>query len=346
MTDFEKVTDFNNLYKAYKKAKCGKHYRTSSAKFQICCLDGINRLKSLLENKEYNVSTYYQKYIYEPKKRLIMISAFQDNVVQHCLCDNVLLPRLEQEFIETNFAGRINKGTSYGLDTLKEHMKSFYKDNGMNGYILKADVSKFYYSINHDKLKTILRKYFDDEDILWLCDVIIDSTENPGLPLGNQSSQVFASLYLNGLDHLITNKFYIQYYGRYADDFYIIHSDKSYLTDCLEQISEHMNTLGLTLNGKTQIMPFKQGIKFLGFHTYINNGEIVCRLSNDKKRNAYRKYAKMANRVVAGKTKPEKLKESFQAWKSHASYGDCDAIINNLENKIKKITKDVDNDSS
>ncbi len=340
MTDFEKVIDFSNLYKAYKKAKCGKHYRTSSAKFQIRCLDGINRLKSLLESKEYKVSPYHEKYVFEPKKRLIMISSFQDNVVQHSLCDNVLIPRLEQEFIETNFAGRIGKGTLYGLNTLKEHMLSFYQEHGMNGYILKADVTKFYYTIDHKFMKSLLRKYFDDEDILWLCDVIIDSTADPGLPLGNQTSQIFALLYLNELDHLITEKFNIVYYGRYADDFYIIHKDKKYLINCLQQINEHIWGLKLTLNGKTQIMPFKQGIKFLGFHTYIHNGKIVCRLSNDKKRNAYRKYTKMAKRVAAGKTKPEKLKESFQAWKAHASHGDCKEIIENLENKINEILKE------
>lgn len=337
MTDFEKVTDFSNLYKAYKKAKCGKHYRASSAKFQIRCLDGINRLKKLLECKEYKVSPYQEKYVYEPKKRLIMISSFQDNVVQHSLCDNVLIPRLEQEFIETNFAGRVGKGTSYGLDILKKHMAAFYNENAMNGYILKADVTKFYYTIDHTYMKSLLRNYFDDENILWLCDVIIDSTADPGLPLGNQTSQVFALLYLNELDHLITDTMKILYYGRYADDFYILHKDKEVLKTCLQLISEHLWGMKLTLNGKTQIMPFKQGIKFLGFHTYIQNGEVICRLSNDKKRNAYRKYTKMAKRVVEGKTRPEKLKESFQSFKAHASQGDCQELIEDLENKINEI---------
>lgn len=266
-----------------------------------------------------------------------MISSFQDNVVQHCLCDNVLIPRLEQEFIETNFAGRIGKGTSYGLKALKRHILSFYQENGMNGFILKADVTKFYYTIDHTYMKSLLRKYFDDENILWLCDVIIDSTAAPGLPLGNQTSQVFALLYLNELDHLITEKFEVSYYGRYADDFYIIHPDKEYLKNCLQHINEHIWGLKLTLNGKTQIMPFKQGIKFLGFHTYIRNGEIICRLSNDKKRNAYRKYTKMAKRVAEGKTKLEKLNESFQSFKDHALQGDCEDFIENLENKINEI---------
>lgn len=341
MTDFEKVTDFNNLYKAYRKAKSGKKYRQSSGKFQIRCLDGIHQLKKSLEDKTYTVAPYHDKYIYEPKKRLIKISPFKDNVVQHSLCDNVLIPKLEEVFVETNFAGRIGKGTLYGLNTLKEHMMSFYNEYGMDGYILKADITKFYYTIDHDIMKALLKQYFDDENILWLCNVIIDSTDNPGLPLGNQTSQVFALLYLNEMDHMITEQFHIRYYGRYADDFYLIHHDKQFLKDCLKNIENHLSQLKLTLNGKTQIMPFKQGIKFLGFHTYVHNNEIICRISNDKKRSAFRKYVRMAKRVSEGKMKYSKFQECYTAWKSHASFGDCDEIVKVLDEKINKVLKKI-----
>lgn len=337
MTDFEKVTDFNNLYKAYCKAKSGKKYRQSSAKFQIRCLDGLHRLKTLLESKEYQVSEYREKYIYEPKKRLIKIASFQDNVVQHSLCDNVLIPRLEQVFIQNNFAGRKGKGTLYGLNTLKEHMISYYNENKIDGYILKADVTKFFYNIDHDILKSLLRVYFEDEDILWLCDLIIDSTDNPGLPLGNQTSQVFALLFLSNIDHFITDDLNVKYYGRYMDDFYLIHKDKKHLQYCLNEINSKINTLKLTLNGKTQIMPFKQGIKFLGFHTYINNGNVVCRVRNENKRNAYRKYTRMAQLVAEGKLDRNKFDECYSSWKAHAAFGDCEGIIQNLDKRISSI---------
>lgn len=247
MNDFNKITDFSNLYKAYKKAKSGKHYRRSSGKFQVRCLDGINRLKESLENHTYKPSAYYEKYVYEPKKRLIKIAPFKDCVVQHSLCDNVLIPRAEELYIENNCAGRTNKGTSYGLNKLKEHMQDFYNEYGMDGYILKADITKFYYNIDHDILKHIIRLYFDNEDIIWICDVIIDSTDNPGLPLGNQSSQVFASLYLNELDHMIAEDENNKHYVRYADDFYIIHHDKEYLIELLSKIENHLHERKLTI---------------------------------------------------------------------------------------------------
>lgn len=339
MKDFEKVIDFSNLYRAYKKSKSGKHFRQSSGKFQIRCLDGINRIQKSLIEHTYTPSPYFEKYVYEPKKRLIKIAPFQDCVIQHSLCDNVLMPRLEQEFIENNFAGRIGKGTLYGINTLKSHMQSFYELFGDNGYILKADITKFYYSIDHEILKSMLEQFFDDEDILWLCKKIIDSTDNPGLPLGNQSSQVFALLYLNQLDHIVTNTLGVKYYGRYADDFYLIHEDKQFLTHCLAVITDHISTLNLSLNGKTQIVPFKQGLKFLGFHTYIKDGKVICKISNQKKRNAYRKYTKMAKRVAEGKMELSKFNDCFTAFKAHAAFGDCEDLIANMDRKIDELLK-------
>lgn len=344
MTDFEKVCDFENLYRAYKKAKAGKGYKNSSAQFEIRALDGIHRLKQQLESKEYRIEKYNSFYVYEPKQRLIEAASFKDKVVQHSLCDNVLLPRFQDVFIRNNFAGQKGKGTLFGLNTLKEQMQAFYDEHGYKGYILKADVTKFFYTIDHDIVKTLLRKYFDDVDLLWLCDLIIDSTEGLGLPLGNQSSQVFALMYLHELDGFVASQLNVIYYGRYMDDFYLIHQDKEYLKQCLVQIEEIIHSLNLTLNGKTQIMPFKQGIKFLGFHTYIKNGKILCRIRNENKRNAYRKYKRMARLVVEGKVELSKFKECYQSWKAHAAFGDCEGIISNLDKQINKILGEKCND--
>ncbi len=339
MTDFEKVADFNNLYTAYRKAKSGKGYKNSSAKFEVQALNGIHKLKYELETKQYTVSSYNRFYVYEPKKRLIEAAAFKDKIVQHSLCDNVLLPKLSEVFIRNNFAGQIGKGTLFGLNTLKADMHSFYKKHGMDGYILKADVTKFFYTIDHIRLKQILRKHFTDIDLLWLCDLIIDSTDGLGLPLGNQTSQVFALLYLNGLDHYVIETLGLKHYGRYMDDFYLIHYDKDYLKFCLQEINKIIDSLKLSFNGKTQIMPFGQGIKFLGFHTYIVDGKVVCKIRNENKRNAQRKYKKMAQLVAQGKLELKKFDECYQSWKAHARFGDCEDLIKNLDIQIEEILK-------
>lgn len=342
MTDFEKVIDFKNMYKAYRKAKSGKGYKKSSAKFGVMALDGVNSLIEQLKNKTYKVSDYQEFTVYEPKERIIKTTSFKDKVVQHSLCDNVILPKLQEILIYDNCAGQKGKGTLFGLDRLSEQMKSFYQLHGFNGYILKCDVTKFFYNISHQQLKDIVNHYFSyDADVCWLCNLYIDSTEGKGIPLGNQINQGFALLYLDGMDKLIKYELGIEYYGRYMDDFYLIHKDKEYLKYCLEVIKEYLKTLDLTLNGKTQIFPFKNGVSYLGFHTYITaNGKVIRKLKNQNKRNAQKKYLKMAKLVADGKLSLDKFNASYNAWKNHISHGNCYELGKSMDEKIDKILKE------
>ncbi len=341
MTDFEKVIDFKNMYKAYKKSKSGKGFKKSSAKFSIMALDGINTLIEELKRKTYKVSGYSEFKVYEPKERIIKTSSFKDKVVQHSLCDNVIMPRLRDVLIYDNCAGQKGKGTLFGLDRLSEQMLAFYQKLGFSGYILKCDITKFFYSVSHEQLKDIVHYYFShDKDICWLCDTFIDSTEGKGLPLGNQVNQGFALLYLDGMDKLIKDELGIEYYGRYSDDFYLIHESKEYLKYCLFVIGEFLKTLDLTLNGKTQIAPFKNGINYLGFHTYITpDGKVIRKLKNQNKRNNQKKYLKMAKLVAEGKLPKEKLTTSYTSWKNHISQGNCYKLGKTMDEKIGKVLK-------
>ena len=338
MTDFEKVIDFENMYKAYKKSKRGKGYKKSSARFSIKALEGINALSDQIKARTYTVSEYQEFKVYEPKEREIKTTSFKDKVVQHSLCDNVILPRLSRVFIPENSAGQIGKGTLFAEDLLGKQMKAFYKKYGHSGYILKCDIKKFFYNISHPQLKDIVQYHFKDEGIRWLCDLFIDSTDGKGLPLGNQINQGLALLYLDGMDKLIKRELGIEHYGRYMDDFYLFHPDKQYLKYCLEVIREFLSTLELELNGKTQISPFKNGISFLGFHSYItDNGKLIRRLKNQNKRNAQRKYLRMAKMVADGRLAREKFDMSYASWKNHASYGNCYNLIKSFDRKINQI---------
>lgn len=324
MTDFEKVIDFENLYRAFQRAKQGKGFKKSSARFGATALDGIHTLRRQLMDHTYRISPYTEFKVYEPKERLIQTTSFKDKVVQHSLCDNVIMPKLAEVFIYDNCAAQKGKGTLFGLNRLSEQMQQFYDRYGHAGYILKCDIQKFFYSIPHEQLKEIVHYWFRDPDIRWLCDLYIDSTEGKGIPLGNQINQGFALLYLDGMDKLIKRELGIEYYGRYMDDFYLIHTSKAYLRNCLEVITAYLATLDLTLNGKTQIFPFKNGVSFLGFHTYIaKDGTTIRRLKNQNKRNAKRKFMRMAYLVADGKLPAEKFHASYGAWKNHISHGNC-----------------------
>lgn len=343
MTDFEKVIDFNNMYRAFRRAKCGKGYKKSAARFNVSALDGIHTLIQQLRDKTYRVSDYNEFKVYEPKERLIQTTSFKDKVIQHSLCDNVIMPRLQQVFILDNCAGQKGKGILFGLDRLSEQMEQFHSRYTHDGYILKCDITKFFYNISHEQLRDIVHYHFRDPDICWLCDLFIDSTEGKGIPLGNQINQGFALLYLDGMDKLIKYDLGIEYYGRYMDDFYLLHPSKAYLKYCLEVITEYLETLNLTMNGKTQIFPFKNGVSYLGFHTYVTtDGKVIRRLKNQNKRNAQKKFLRMAKLVADGKLPREKFEASYQAWKNHMSHGNCYGLGRAMDEKISKILKKED----
>ena len=342
MTDFEKVIDFNNMYKAFRKAIRGKGFKKSSQRFNVAALDGVNLLICQLLTKTYRVSEYTEFQVYEPKERIIQTTSFKDKVIQHSLCDNVIMPRLQQVFIYDNCAGQKGKGTLFGLDRLQEQMQHFYERYGFEGYILKCDIAKYFYNIAHNQLKDIVHYHFGyDPDVCWLCDLFIDSTEGKGIPLGNQINQGFALLYLDGMDKLIKYELGIEYYGRYMDDFYLIHPSKEYLTHCLDVITMYLESLELSLNGKTQIFPFKNGVSYLGFHTYIAaNGVSIRKLKNQNKRNAQKKFIRMAKLVAAGKLPLKKFQASYDAWRNHISRGDCYSLGRDIDRKICKILQE------
>lgn len=338
--DKDVICDFGNLYKAYKKAKACKGFNGSSAKFQIMNLEGLHILKEQLENQTYRMNPYNEFKVYEPKERVIKSCSFKDKVVQHCLCDNLLHIKLANEFIRTNYAGQIGKGTHFGMDCLKEQMLDFYNQHGIDGWILKCDITKFFYQIDHDILKDIVDYYFQDDYTKWLNHLLIDSTYGLGLPLGNQAAQVYALLMLNGLDHFVTGELGISFYGRYMDDFYLIHSNKEYLKWCLECIKQFVNSIGLSLNGKTQIIPFKNGLLFTGFHHYITkDGKYIRKLNGVNKRRIRKKIRVWAKLVNSDKMSGQKFYEKYNAWKNHAMHGNCIKLCHSMDLYVKEVLK-------
>lgn len=339
--DKDIITDFGNLYKAYVKAKGGKRRNGSCAKFQTMSLDGLNLLREQLLDEAYSVSPYNQFTIYEPKERAIKSCSFKDKIVQHCLCDNILHPYLKNVFIRENVAGQIGKGALFGMDVLKEHMLDFYESHGTDGWILKCDIRKFFYEIDHNILIDIVDYYFDDPYTRWLNHLFIDSTESPGLPLGNQVAQVYALLMLDGMDKFITGELGLQHYGRYMDDFYLIHYDKEYLRYCLEGVRLMAESLNLHLNQKTQIVPFKNGILYLGFHHYVTyDGKYIRKLKSDKKRQAKKKFKRMAHLVNGGRISKEEFEKRYSAWKNHASHGNCKKLMFSMDRYVKELLKE------
>ena len=341
VSDFQILTSFDNLYASYKTSIKGRRHSADAIRFDAMAMEALYMMQQQLRQHNYQIAPYREFMVSEPKPRSIMSGAFRDKVLQHCLCDYVLLPKLKSVFVLDNYAGQAGKGTLFGLNRLSAHLSAYHEQYGENGYILKCDITKFFYSIDHDILKQIVHRHFDDPDIQWICDLLIDSTPNPGLPLGNQSSQVFALLYLNDMDHLITDELHCSFFGRYMDDFFLLSDSKPYLQDCLHKIKSHLDALHLSLNHKTEIVPLQKGIRFLGFHTYLTpDGKVIRRLNGDNKRQAKKRFRKYLKLVQSGQMTRDNFDERFIAWKNHISHGNCYRLSHEMDYFVDRLLKE------
>lgn len=336
---YPKVYDFANLYQAYLDSRKGKRNKKEVIIFEMNLGRNLIELKKELLEKTYRPSEYNIFSIKEPKERIIMAPSFKDRILHHSLCDNVLLPLFERHYIKFNFANRHGKGTHAALNELSKQMQKLYfssKRDIEKGYVLKCDISKFFYSINHKVLKQKLERIIKDPDLLWLLHLIIDSTNGEvGIPIGNLTSQHFANFFLSDMDHVIKEKLKIKHYIRYMDDFTLIHEDKRHLVYCKDFLGEYLTKIGLRLNSKTQIFPIKNGVDFLGFHTYItDSGKIVRKLRRSSKKKMKRKLKYFQREYKLGRIELKKIHASIASWLGHAKHGNTYNLRKRILNKF------------
>lgn len=326
MTDYEKICDFQNLFKAHKKARLGKRHKKDVILFEANLSENLWNIKNSLENHTYKVGGYKKFLIYDPKKREIQALSYYDRIVQHVLCDEVLTPFFDKRLIYDNCACRIGKGNHFALDRLSCFMKQHYKNYGANGYVLKCDIKKYFSSIHHQVLKNQLEKIIPDKNILKLLFNIIDSYEhstNRGLPMGNQTSQIFALFYLNSIDRFIKENLKIKHYIRYMDDMVLLCNNKSYLKHSLNMLTDLVeNNLSLSFNEKTQIFPIQNGVDFLGFHFYLTStGKIVKKLRNSSKIRMKKRLKKLQTDYSKGKIEIENVNLTLASYSGHLKHG-------------------------
>lgn len=337
---YEQVCNFENLKRSFYEARKGKNNIKEVIVFSNRLNQNLIKLQKELMNKTYKMGEYRIFTLIEPKERLIMAQPFRDRVVQHSLCDYVLEPIFDRHLIHTNCANRHGFGMHYGLKKLKWQMQKIWRKNRDKkeiGYCLKCDISKYFYNIDHELLKNKIRKLIKCKETLWLIDLIIDSTDNPGLPIGNLTSQLFAIFYLSDLDHFIKEKLRIEHYVRYMDDFTLLHEDKEYLTYCKNEISKYIEkNHKLKLNQKTQIFPLRQGIEFLGFHTYITeSGKVIRKIRKSSKQRIKRKLKLFQSKYAKGEMDLDRIKPVIASWQGHAKHGNCYNLSKKIFKKFK-----------
>lgn len=335
---FEEICTFEVLYLAYLAARRGKRKKVSAAQYEANALMLTERLAYILNTNTYQPGKFETFFVYEPKKRLVQAPAFVDKVVQHALVDNTLYEAITHSFIPANCASQIDKGMHYGLDLLKGFMTDYWhKNKTTDGWVLKCDVRHFFASINHDLLKQKLRKKVVDDRIFRLMCIYIDASAD-GLPLGYQTSQLLALLFLDEFDHFVKERLRIKYYVRYMDDFLLIHPDKEYLRYCQKEIEIFLAGLHLELNEKTNIFPLRHGVDFLGFHTYITeSGQIIRKLRHSSVKRMKAKIRGWKKDYPAGKVTKKEILDSWTAWDAHAAHGNTYTLRREIGAQVSEI---------
>lgn len=244
---FDKIVTLDNLYLADKKARRNKSQRKEIIEFDKNKDQLLVQLQKQLIEGKYITSPYHTFIIREPKERLIFkLPYYPDRIVHHAIM-NILEPIWCSIFINNTYSCIKKRGIHKALRDVKHALK----DKQNTEYCLKLDIRKFYPSIDHNILKQVVRKKIKDVKLLELLDGIIDSVE--GVPIGNYLSQFFANLYLTYFDHWIKEIKGVRYYFRYADDIVILHSDKDYLHQLLQEIIDYIGTLNLQIKDNYQI---------------------------------------------------------------------------------------------
>lgn len=255
----------DNLIAAHQNARKGKtHY------CDVCIVDSdpekyLGQIQKMLKEKTYRTSKYtvFTKMDKKKEREIFALPYYPDRIIQWAIVQ-VLEPIWMNTLISNTFSSLKGRGIHHGLWKLQKDLQQRTNTR----YCLKFDVKKFYPSIDHTILKTIIHHKIKDPDVFILLNDIIDSAD--GVPIGNYLSQYFGNLYLSVFDHWVKETNRIQYYYRYCDDIVILGNDKIMLHSLLDKIKLYFNTyLKLQVKENWQVFPtFIRGIDFIGYRCF------------------------------------------------------------------------------
>ena len=313
------IFTIEKLFKAYGDCIKNKKNTVNALKFELKREKNLFLLLSELKSRKYEISRHICFVVKEPSPREIFAGDFRDRIVHHLLCNEIQM-LFEHDFIESSYANRKEKGTHKAVRELKFYLVRGGK-NRQRLYFLKMDIKGFFRNIDKSILWGVTEKKIQESktdenwknEVLWLAKKIIfhDPTsnyifkgrketknlisreksllfggKNTGLPIGNLTSQFFANIYLNELDHFVKDNIGFERYVRYVDDFIILDENKAKLAEVVAEVSNFLReNLKLCLcKNKTILQPTEKGIDFLGYfikptHTLVRQ-KVVKRFKN------------------------------------------------------------------
>lgn len=319
---------FELFIDAFNRASINKRNKKEVLEYLINLEGNIINLINDIYNDNYHLGEYKTFYIYEPKERVIRSLPFKDRIVHQWYVEEFLKPYYSKSFIYDTYACIEDRGTHKAVKRLQKFMKSVNDDY----YVIKFDIKKYFENIDKDILFGILKKKIKDKYLIdFTYKMIYENNEFIGICIGNYTSQWFANIYLNELDHYVKEILNIKYYLRYMDDFIILVPNKEIAKDIYNKIKIYINSkLHLELNKKSRYYPIRYGCDFCGYIIYRNYVKIRKRAK--KKIN---KSIKVWNYLYkANKFNYSKFISSYNSYMSYLKHANSYTYIRTINNKI------------
>ncbi len=155
---YPQVYAWENLLLAFRKARRGKRAKPDVCRFEFNVEEELLGLQEDLMGRTYTPGEYHHFRIHDPKERVISAAPFRDRVLHHALC-NIIEPLLDRSFIHDTYACRKGRGLHAGLERCSEFARRFR-------YVLKADIVRFFPSIDHEVLLNLLGRRIGDGDVM------------------------------------------------------------------------------------------------------------------------------------------------------------------------------------
>ena len=271
----DKVYAELNLYTAaHKVTATGKAAGVdgqSSEAFEEHLLVETRQLAEQIKAQTYRPSAVRRVHIPKPGRlnetRPLGIPTVRDRVVQRAIV-NVIEPILDHQFHERSFGFRHGRGAHDALRIVEQKIQEGCV------YVIDADLKGYFDTIPKDRLLKLIKEHISDSRILKLIKQFLDQsileelrewTPIAGVPQGAVLSPVLSNLYLNPLDHAMSDAGFEMV--RYADDFVVLCRSEFEAEVALQMMTEWVEQAGLTLHPtKTQIVDSRsESFAFLGY---------------------------------------------------------------------------------
>lgn len=279
---FDRICDLDNIREAHRNARKGKTGYRSVQRVDADIERHVLRIRELLTTGQYKTAEYrvFERLDNGKRRIIYALPYFPDRIIHHCIMQ-VVEPIWQATFIRDTYASMKNRGVHDGVSRIKKALQS---DPDGTRYCLKMDVQQFYPSIDHDILKTVVRRKIKDARLLELLDEIIDSVPS-GVPIGNYLSQYFGNLFLSAIDHAAKEDLRIRHYFRYCDDIVVLAEDKTKLHSVRDWFAEKLAAIRLTLKPNWQVFPVEgRGVDFLGYRFFHGKTLVRRRIAYKFKR--------------------------------------------------------------